>query len=140
MRAYPLLRSPAVQGLYDLMLMLDPAAPEERRDEILAGVREAIEADGALLGAHDWGTRRMSFEIDHRPETSYQLIQFEGGPDLLARLDRTLKIADGVMRFRIIGLKPGSPPPPTPRPEPARTREPTAESQRAPRAAADAPR
>jgi small subunit ribosomal protein S6 len=129
-----------VQGLYDLMLMLDPSAPEERRSEILSGVQESIESEGTLVGAHDWGTRRMSFEIDHRPEASYHLLQFEGGPELLARLDRTLKIADGVMRFRIVGLKHGSPPPPTPRAEPSRTREPTGESQRAPRAAADAPR
>ncbi len=37
------------------------------------------------------------------------------------RLQRTLKIADGVMRFRIIKLAPGTPAPPANRPEPRPT-------------------
>jgi len=129
-----------VQGLYDLMLMLDPAAPDERRTEIVDGVQSTIESEGRLIGAHDWGTRRMSFEIDHKGDAGYHLLQFEGGTELLDRLSRTLRIADGVLRFRIVGLKADSPPPPAPRAEAPRTREQPAESQRAPRAAADAPR
>src|SRR3954453_18753609 len=105
------------------MLMLDPNAPEGRGEQILTGVREMIEASGTLIGEHDWGVRRMSFEIRHRPEAHYELYQFEGDKELLQRLEHTLKITDGVLRFRIIRLKPGSPPPPTPRPAEPRTRE-----------------
>ena len=32
---------------------------------------------------HDWGSRRIAFEIDHRPEAAYQLFQFEGDNELL---------------------------------------------------------
>jgi hypothetical protein len=51
-----------------------------------------------------------------------------------------LKITDGVLRFRIIRVKAGSPPPPTPRPaEPrSREREPRGAERVAARAAADA--
>jgi small subunit ribosomal protein S6 len=144
--------TPAMAALYDLMLMLDPNVPDERHAEILQNVQTAIEADGSLVGAHDWGTRRMTFEIDHRPEAAYHLFQFEAEPKLLERLDHTLKITDGVLRFRIIRLKPGSPPPPPPRPveagRPERRDErpgrrddaPERDGERtAPRAAADAP-
>src|SRR3954470_19807595 len=122
------------------MLMLDPTAPEGRGDQILAGLREMIEASGTLIGEHDWGIRKMSFEIRHRPEAHYELFQFEGDNELLERVDHTLKITDGVLRFRIIRLKPGSGPPPTPRPpEPrSRDREPRGSERVAARAAADA--
>ena len=100
---------------YDLMLMLDPTAPEGRGEQILGDVRSMIESSGALIGEHDWGIRKMSFEIRHRQDAHYELFQFEGDNDLLERLDHTLKITDGVLRFRIIRLKPGSPPPPAPR-------------------------
>jgi small subunit ribosomal protein S6 len=104
--------------LYDLMLLLDPEAPEERRNAILGNIQQAIEDGGTMVGIHDWGQRRMTFEIDHRPEAEYHLFQFESGDNaLLERLDHNLKITDGVLRFRIIKLKPGSPAPPTPRPE-----------------------
>ena len=125
---------------YDLMLMLDPNAPEERQQQIAADVQTMIETDGTLVGHHDWGMRRMAFEIRHRPDASYHLYQFEGPNALLERLDHTLKITDGVLRFRMIKLKPGSPPPPEPRSEPARTRESRAGDTRvAARAAADQP-
>jgi small subunit ribosomal protein S6 len=105
--------------LYDLMLLLDPGAPSDRHQAILGDVQKLLEADGKLVGAHEWGTRRMTFEIDHRPDAAYHLFQFETaeGGALLERVDHSLKIMDGVLRHRIIRLKDGSPPPPMPRQE-----------------------
>jgi small subunit ribosomal protein S6 len=136
----PLIRSAPVAALYDLMLMLDPTAPEERHEEIVRDVRSMIESDGSLIGVHDWGTRRLAYEIDHRREAGYHLFQFEGERPLLERIDQRLKIMDGVLRFRTIRLKAGSPPPPTPDREAPRRREDGAEpTVAASRAAADAP-
>jgi small subunit ribosomal protein S6 len=123
---------------YDLMLLLDPNAPEGRDEQILGDVEHAIAAGGALMGRHDWGLRRMTFEIDHRPEAAYYLFQFEGDVPLLERLDHMLKITDGVLRFRIIKLRAGTPPPPDPKPAEARAREPRGSERVAARAAADA--
>ncbi|HEX2070776.1 MAG TPA: 30S ribosomal protein S6 [Thermoleophilaceae bacterium] len=125
--------------LYDLMLLLDAAAPEERRQEILAEVQGMIGDGGELTEVHDWGSRRLTFEIDHRPEADYKLLRFEGGNDVLDRLNSSLKIMDGVLRFRIIRQKPGGPEVP-PRPEPARAggRADEPEGRVAARAAADA--
>ena len=130
--------------LYDLMLLLDSNAPDERRREIVGNVQSMIEGSATLVGAHDWGMRRMAYEIDHRGDADYHLFQFEtNGGDLLERLDHTLKITDGVLRFRIIKLKPGSPPPPAPRAA-GRARDivPAEEETAtvAPRSVADAPR
>jgi small subunit ribosomal protein S6 len=123
---------------YDLMLLLDPNAPEGRGDQIVGDVEQAIGAGGSLIGRHDWGTRRMTFEIDHRPEADYRLFQFEADVPLLERLDHMLKITDGVLRFRIIKQRAGTPPPPPPRPPEARAREPRGAERVAARAAADA--
>jgi small subunit ribosomal protein S6 len=94
-----------------------------------------------MLGVHEWGVRRMAFEIDHHAEAEYRLYQFSGDNDLLERLRHSLKIMDGVLRFRIIRLKPGTPPPSPPRdsaaPRQRDEREP--EGRVAARAAADAP-
>lgn len=105
--------------LYDLMLLLDPGAPSDRQESILRDVQGLLENGGTVVGNYDWGSRRMTFEIDHRPEAAYHLFQFEteSGGALLERVDHSLKIMDGVLRHRIIRLKDGSPPPPMPRPE-----------------------
>ena len=129
-----------MERLYDLMLMLDPQAPDGRHDQILGEVKSMIESGGTIVGQHDWGMRRMTFEIDHRGEAAYHLFQFEGPPALLDKLGHSLKISDGVLRFRTIQLKPGSPPPPVPRADAPRAREEDSETTTvAARAAADAP-
>lgn len=126
--------------LYDLMLLIDANAPEERRNAILSEVQSMLDSGGSIVGAHDWGTRRIAYEIDHQPEANYQLFQFEGDNAVLDRLNHSLRIMDGVIRFRIIRQKPGGPPvPPSPeQPRPQREEEPT-EGRVAARAAADAP-
>ena len=125
--------------LYDLMVLVDPTAPEERQEAVTSEVQKMITSGGNLVGDHDWGTRRLAFEIDHRPEAAYRLYQFEGENDLLERLQHSLRIMDGVLRFRLIRLKPGSPPPPPPRDAGARREERESTSRVAARAAADAP-
>ncbi len=128
--------------VYDLMLLLDTAATDAQRAKILADTEAAITAEGTLVGKHDWGARALAYEIRHKGEAEYHLFQFNATPALLERLHRTLRLTDGIVRFRIIKLAPGTPDPPTVRPEPPRAAEeeaPPAESEAAPPPAEAAP-
>jgi small subunit ribosomal protein S6 len=127
--------------LYDLMLLLDSDAPSDRRAEILRNVESTITGQGSIERNDDWGVRTLAYEIDHRTEAEYRLIQFTGPPDLLEVLQRNLKVTDGVIRHRVIRVRPGTPPPPTPRPERAERPEqpPAAEAPAAAEAAAAPP-
>lgn len=98
--------------LYDLVLLLDSDAPSERRQEILSHVESAIGQGGEIESRHDWGVRKLSYEIAHRKESEYHLLQFSGPSELIESLQRTLRLTDGVLRFRVIKVKPGTPPPP----------------------------
>jgi small subunit ribosomal protein S6 len=126
--------------LYDLMLLIDSSAPEDRQKAIVGEVEGLLNSGGTIAGSYDWGSRKIAFEIDHRPEAAYQLFQFEGDNALLDKLNHNLKIMDGVLRFRIVRQGPGSPPVP-PSPEPIRAQRPDEPdgSRVAARAAADAP-
>ncbi len=97
--------------LYDLILMLDPAAPDEQRQQVLANVEKAVTSAGEIVGKHDWGTRTMAYEIRHMAESEYHLLQFHGPATLLSELQRSLRISDGVVRFRIVKLAAGTPAP-----------------------------
>jgi small subunit ribosomal protein S6 len=126
-------------GVYDLVLLVDPTAPEERRSAAISEAESLIQSGGELVASYDWGTRRMAYEIDHRPEADYRLYQFQGDNQLLERLNQRLRILDGVLRFRIIKIKPGQPTPPPPDQQPRRREEREAQDTKvAARAAADA--
>jgi|SRR5580692_6926089 small subunit ribosomal protein S6 len=95
---------------YDLVLMLDTQAEESARAKIVADTRAAVEAQGELLRYDEWGERPLTYPIEKKAIAEYHLLQFHAGSaELLSGLDRTLRITDGVLRFRIIKLKPGVP-------------------------------
>ena len=95
---------------------------QERRDTILANVEDAVDRAGEIVGRHDWGIRPTVYEVRKHGEADYHLLQFRGPASLLEQLDHNLKITDGILRFRIIRLRPGTPPPPDLRPRRRRRR------------------
>lgn len=108
--------------LYDLVLMLDSAAPDEQRAKVLELVERTIVGGGEITNSQDWGVRQTAYEIRHKTDAEYHLLQFHVATrDVLQTLQRTLRITDGVVRFRIIKLAPGTPAPPATRPEPRPT-------------------
>jgi small subunit ribosomal protein S6 len=95
---------------YDLVLLLDPQAEDGARAKIVADTRSAVEAQGQLVRYDEWGERPLAYPIEKKASAEYHLLQFHvDDVELLASLNRTLRITDGVMRFRVIKLKPGVP-------------------------------
>jgi small subunit ribosomal protein S6 len=96
--------------VYDLVLMLDLAAEDDARAKIVADARAAIAAEGTLVGEQPWGVRTLAYPIGHRTQAEYQVLQFTGPPSLIAGLEHTLRITDGVVRHRVIKQPRGSTP------------------------------
>jgi small subunit ribosomal protein S6 len=115
---------------YDLVLLLDPQADDATRAKVVADARGAIEAQGEFLRHDEWGDRALSYPIDRKATAEYHLLQFHAAaPELLKGLDRTLRIADEVLRFRIIKLAPGVPDAPDMTPGAAAARRPAGENE-----------
>jgi len=110
--------------IYDLMVLLSTSVEDERRARILADIAQTItDAGGKVELTQQWGTRRLAFEIDHTGDAEYHLLQFTAPPTVVETLSYNLKIADGVVRHRIIKVTPGTPPPPEPTQEALATGE-----------------
>ncbi len=99
--------------IYDLLLLLSTGATPEQQAKILEDVETAISSGGGTIERKaDWGLRTLTYQIAHQPEANYHLLQFSGSPTLLESLSHSLRVADGVLRFRIIKVTPGTPPAP----------------------------
>ena len=119
---------------YEVMVIFD-AGQEE--DAIRASVDRAVElirSRGGEPGRVDrWGKRRFAFELKHRWEGYYVLLQATAEPAVMAELDRMFFLADEVLRHKVIrlpdsvaarmggaaGSSPTPPPAPAPVEEPA---------------------
>jgi len=101
---------------YEILLMLDPELAEERQTEIVTRTHELVDKGNGTWLSHDvWGRRRLAYEIDHKADGSYHLLQFDAEPATLDEITRVLKITDGVMRHmatrRVKGGGRAAPPP-----------------------------
>ena len=95
---------------YEILLLLDPDLDDDRQAEIVARARELVEGGGGTWDLHDvWGRRKLAYEIGHKGEGSYHLLQFTSDAGTLDELSRVLRIDDGVMRHMATRRIEGSP-------------------------------
>jgi small subunit ribosomal protein S6 len=117
---------------YEILLLLDAELPEERQSEVVARVRENVEQGGGTWERHEpWGRRKLAYEIDHRTDGYYHLLEFQSEPGTLDEISRVLKITDGVVRHLAVRRSETGPPRPlatvAPSGQDATETEPTAE-------------
>jgi small subunit ribosomal protein S6 len=116
---------------YELVLMLDPGRDSAGRDAVAQEAKKQIEAGGTLKHENVWGLRKLAYEIAQRNEADYRWFRFEAPAELLDQLNHNLKIAEGVLRFRIFKVDADAPviaPPATSAPGPGASRERSAEA------------
>lgn len=97
------------QLTYEMILMLDPEAGQEQRDKLAGDVKSKLESGGEILHEANWGIRKMAYEIEKHESSDYRFFRFNAEKALLDDLDHSLKITDGVLRFRIFKVDADAP-------------------------------
>jgi small subunit ribosomal protein S6 len=87
------------------MLILPADADEALVGTAVDRISKVVTTDGGTIGAIDrWGRKRLAYEISHQNEAYYVVVRFEAEPTAQAELDRTLKLADEVIRHKVLLL------------------------------------
>jgi small subunit ribosomal protein S6 len=88
---------------YELMVVLDPDVEESSVNGLLDRVTTFLtEHGGEVRNVDRWGKRKLAYEINHKTDGVYALIQFALEPEPLVELERTLSLADEVIRHKVI--------------------------------------
>jgi small subunit ribosomal protein S6 len=53
-----------------------------------------------------WGRRKLAYEIDHRTDGYYVIMEFTVGERTLVELKRILRVSDDVLRHMVMKLPP----------------------------------
>ena len=90
---------------YELMVIFDSGLDDLAVDDQVKSVAGAIAARGGTVANTDrWGRRRFAYEIDHKTEGYYVVWELTSeGADLEA-LERSLRLADEVVRHKLVRL------------------------------------
>jgi small subunit ribosomal protein S6 len=85
---------------YETLFVQHPELPEAQVRETIDRVKRLIEGmGGQVTELQDWGMRDLAYPIRKQPRGSYVLIQYTARPDVVKELERTMKLADEVLRF-----------------------------------------
>lgn len=88
---------------YEVVLIVDPRLDDQVIQENLDRFMGVVTtAGGETVKVDHWGRRRLAYEIQHLTDGYYILADVLAEPAAMTELDRVLKLADEVMRHRII--------------------------------------
>jgi len=90
---------------YEIMVILDVSLEEEQIRAVLDRTVDTIKAGGGNVGKVDrWGKRRFAYELAKRWEGYYILLEVTGTTAAMAEVDRQLRLADAVLRHKVIRI------------------------------------
>jgi small subunit ribosomal protein S6 len=95
-------RAREYETIYILRSTIDP----DEAERIAARVREVIDRlGGKLLKVDNWGRRRLAYPIQRASRGVFVYLQYAGYEDLVAELERNLRLLDHVIRYQTVMLK-----------------------------------
>jgi small subunit ribosomal protein S6 len=87
------------------MVILDAGLDEDAIREVVDKATQAITNNGGTVDKVDrWGKRRFAYEVHHRSEGYYVLVEATAEPAAVDSVDRVLGLADEVIRHKVIRL------------------------------------
>jgi small subunit ribosomal protein S6 len=85
------------------MVILDPSLEERAVGPSLDAYLKVVrEAGGSVEKLDVWGRRRLSYEIDKRAEGIYAVVDLQATPEVVAELDRQLRLNESVLRTKVV--------------------------------------
>jgi len=85
---------------YETLFVLHPELPEAQVRETIDRVKRLIEGmAGQVSETQDWGMRDLAYPIRKQPRGTYVLIEYTARPEVVKELERTMKLADEILRF-----------------------------------------
>ena len=87
---------------YEVMVILDPDLEERTVAPSLDTFLNVVKQDGGSVDKVDiWGRRRLSYEINKKPEGIYAVIDLTCNPSAVQELDRQLNLNEAVLRTKV---------------------------------------
>ncbi len=88
---------------YELMVILRGNLDEQTVQSRIEQLTKTVEQLGGAVDKVDhWGKRAFAYEIDHMNEGWYVVLDLRLDTDAQSEIDRQLRIADEVVRFKMI--------------------------------------
>lgn len=90
---------------YETIFILQPDLGEDEIKSVTTKAQDVISSyKGDCFRLDDWGVRKLSYAIRKFARGRYYYLRFDGGPELVAELERRLRLDEKVLRYQSINI------------------------------------
>jgi small subunit ribosomal protein S6 len=96
---------------YETIFIMRPDAGEETASSVSERIKSVFERlEGHMISWDDWGKRKLAYEIrdrtalKHHTKGYYIYMRYAGANDLVAELERNLRMQEAVLRYMTVRL------------------------------------
>ena len=90
---------------YETIYILQPDLGEDEIKVIADKVQDVISSyKGGLHRLEDWGVRKLAYPIRKCARGRYLYLRYDGGRELIAELERRLRLDEKVLRYQSVNI------------------------------------
>lgn len=91
---------------YETIYILRPDVDADSAEKVQARVGEVMDkGQGKLVKVEAWGRRKLAYPVAKQRRGVYVYVKYLGGGNLVAELERNLKLQDAVLKFQTVMLR-----------------------------------
>jgi small subunit ribosomal protein S6 len=85
---------------YEVVFIADPAADDDEVQRLTNNFTQLVTDQGGVINkAETMGKRQLAYEILHKTEGTFVLMEIEGSGREIAELERRMRVNDRVLRY-----------------------------------------
>ena len=93
----------AEKRTYEVVFIIDPGASDDEVMRLSEAVQKIITGQGgAITKTEVMGKRQLAYEINHKKDGTYVLLEVEGSGAEIAELERRMRVNDQILRYMTI--------------------------------------
>ena len=88
------------QRQYEVVFIVDPSADDDEVTRLTDGFKQIVtDQGGTITKAESMGRRKLAYEILHKTEGNFVLMEIEGSGREIAELERRMRVNDRIIRY-----------------------------------------
>ena len=93
----------AEKRVYEVVFIINPEAGDDEVMRLSEGVQKIITGQGGSITKTEvMGRRQLAYEINHKKDGTYVLLEVEGSGAEIAELERRMRVNDQIIRYMTI--------------------------------------
>jgi small subunit ribosomal protein S6 len=88
---------------YELVFIVDPDVADDEVMKLSEGVQKILTGQGgSIVKTEMMGKRQLAYEINHKKDGTYVLLEVEGSGAEIAEVERRMRVNDQILRYMTI--------------------------------------